>query len=243
MLVAEHVTNTVTEVNFASENINAYTVRHVTDYFIGKRSIVVNMGDCEIYVDEQPQKGLAPRQSTVLRNKIIKAADLILVLEVQSKVNIGNVILSENWDSAQSLFGEPLAGIPLWKSPQVEIGETELNPYEILNQCTSQKHKVKFKIKVNIWFATPKTNCAIHNQHDFIEFHTQIMGIGRMQKFDTNKTETLYQDVILAEGNTHNIFCDVYNNGYSYNYPWHQYYSDTDCIWMATELHPVPITN
>ena len=241
MLVAEHVTNTVTEVNFSSENIKAYTVRHVTDYLIGKRSIVVNMGDCEIFVDEQPQKGLAPRQSTVLKNKIIKAADLILVLEVQSKVNIGNVILSDGWESAQSLYGESLAGIPLWKSPQVEIGEIELNPYEAVDQSSNKNGQVKFKIKVNIWFATEATNCAIHNQHDFIEFHTQIMGIGRMQKFGTSKIGTLYQDVILAEGNTHNIFCDVYNKGYSYHYPWHQYYSDTDCIWMATELHPVPI--
>ncbi len=241
MLVAEQVSNTVTEVNFASENIKVYTVRQVTDYYIGRRSVVVNMGDAEIFIDEQPQKGLAPRQSTVLRNKTIKAADLILVLEVHSPVNLGQVILSEDWKSAQSLFGEPLAGIPLWKSPQVEIGDIDLDPYQIVNQSANQHHKVKFKIKVNLWFATQMTNCAIHNQHDFIEFHTQVTGTGRMQKFDTGKIETLYQDVILAEGNTHHIFCEVQNNGYTYLYPWHQYYADTDCIWMATELHPVPV--
>jgi hypothetical protein len=32
-------------------------------------------------------------------------------------------------------------------------------------------------------------------------------------------------------------FCDVVAPG-RYVYPWHQYYADTDCIWMAVEYHP-----
>ncbi len=234
------VCNKVTSVDFASENVIAYTVSNVRNFFIAKRSIVVNMGSEPIYFDEQPKKGLSPKKSTVLKNKRIESAILIMVLEVQHRINLGNVILSKEWDSAEHLFGSALQGIPLWKSPQVEIGTISLNPFASLGQEHQGDSAVTFSIKVNIWFATECANCAIHNQHDFIEFHTQIAGTGRMQKFDTDKIETLYEDVILGEGQTHDIFCTALDAGRNFEYPWHQYYSDTDCIWMATELHPVP---
>ena len=28
-------------------------------------------------------------------------------------------------------------------------------------------------------------------------------------------------------------------NDRTFSYPWHRYYADTDCIWMAIELHPL----
>lgn len=240
--------NNVIPVDFASENIKAYAVENVQDYLIENRSIIVNMGNEPIYCNEDPQRGLLPRKSTILKNKKIESASLIMVLEVQSRVNLGNVILRKEWDSAEDLFGADLQGVPLWKSPQIDIAEITLNPFVELNQnghgdtCKNNDTdtEVTFRIKVNIWFATEKANCAIHNEHDFIEFHTQIAGIGRMQKFDTNEIATLYEDVILGEGQTHDIFCTALVDGSKFKYPWHQYYSDTDCIWMATELHPVP---
>ncbi|MGK0291359.1 MAG: hypothetical protein ACI86H_002826, partial [bacterium] len=157
--------NQIASVDFASENIKAYTVSNVRNFHICNRSIVVNMGSEEIYIEEKPQKGLAPRKSTVLKHKNIEFADLLMVLEVKSKINIGNVLLRKEWDSAEDLFGDALKGVPLWKSPQVEIGEIELNPFEVLDQKEHTCENVKFKIKVNIWFATEKANCAIHNQH------------------------------------------------------------------------------
>jgi hypothetical protein len=239
--------NKVIPVDFASENIRAYAVENVQDFPIENRSIIVNMGNEPMYYNEEPQRGVLPRKSTIIKNKKIISAPLIMVLEVQSRINLGNVILREEWDSAEHLFGTNLQGVPLWKSPQIDIGEITLNPFVELNQeehGTSQQNnhqanKVTFRIKVNIWFATEKANCAIHNEHDFIEFHTQIAGIGRMQKFDTNEIATLYEDVILGEGQTHDIFCTALDNGSTFKYPWHQYYSDTNCIWMATEFHPV----
>ncbi len=241
------VPNNVIPVDFASENIKAYAVENVQDLLIENRSIIVNMGNEPMYYNEEPQQGLLPRKSTILKNKRIESASLIMVLEVQSRINLGNVILRKEWDSAENLFGTDLQGVPLWKSPQIDIGKITLNPFVELDR---EKHgarqqnnhhdaEVTFRIKVNIWFATEKANCAIHNEHDFIEFHTQIAGIGRMQKFATNKIETLYEDIILGEGQTHDIFCAALDGGTRFKYPWHQYYSDTDCIWMATELHPV----
>ncbi|XOF33078.1 MAG: hypothetical protein ACL93V_13840 [Candidatus Electrothrix sp. YB6] len=232
--------NKVTSVNFASEHITAYAVSNVRDFHINKRSIVVNMGSELIYFDEEPKKGLLPRKSTILQNKRIESAVLVMVLEVHSRINLGNVILGKEWDSAENLFGDALKGVPLWKSPQVEIGKITLNPFAALGQEQQGDAAVTFNIKVNIWFTTECANCTIHNQHDFIEFHTQIAGTGRMQKFSDDTIDTLYEDVILGEGQSHDIFCTALDDGRSFKYPWHQYYSDTDCIWMATELHPLP---
>ena len=41
----------------------------------------------------------------------------------------------------------------------------------------------------------------------------------------------------MAPGFTHNPFAGVKDNGDIF-YGWHQYYSDTDCIWMAIEYRP-----
>ena len=77
------------------------------------------LGSEPIFFDEQPKKGLLPRKSTILINKKIESAPLVMVLEVHSRVNIGNVILRKEWDSVEHLFEEVLAlqGVPLWKSP------------------------------------------------------------------------------------------------------------------------------
>ncbi|WPD21642.1 MAG: hypothetical protein SD837_15715 [Candidatus Electrothrix scaldis] len=242
--------NKVIPVDFASENIVAYAVSNVQDFLITQRSIIVNMGLEPLFFNEQPQRGLAPRKSTIIQNRSIVSASLIMVIEVKSRINLGNVILSEEWASAEKLFGAALHGVPLWKSPQVKIGELTFNPFAALGQNGQDQQKaqntgrhgtkVTYQIKVNIWFATECANCVIHNQHNFIEFHTQITGTGRMQKFADETIETLYEDVILGEGQTHEIFCNALEDGRKFEYPWHQYYSDTDCIWMATELHPVP---
>ena len=70
-----------------------------------------------------------------------------------------------------------------------------------------------------------------------LEVHTQVYGTGRMQKFHENDFKSLYEEVMMAPGFTHDPFTGVKNNGDLF-YGWHQYYSDTDCIWMAIEYHP-----
>jgi hypothetical protein len=59
-----------------------------------------------------------------------------------------------------------------------------------------------------------------------------------MQKFRENDITTLYQDIVMGPGyTTPDPFCCV-TDGSTFHYPWHQYYSDTDCIWLAVEYHP-----
>ena len=57
-----------------------------------------------------------------------------------------------------------------------------------------------------------------------------------MQKFLSKDFKSIYEDVLMAPGFTHDPFAGVKDNGDIF-YGWHQYYSDTDCIWMAIEYH------
>lgn len=57
-----------------------------------------------------------------------------------------------------------------------------------------------------------------------------------MQKFHDNDFKQIYQDDILAPGNTHVAYAGLDKDG-EFVYPWHQYYGDSECIWIANEFH------
>ena len=89
-----------------------------------------------------------------------------------------------------------------------------------------------------MWVAPSQTHCFIHNKHDFIEIHSQIFGHGRMQKFKAQDYATLYEEIPMSPGYTTPLpFCHIKDNR-TFVYPWHQYYTETDCIWLAIEYHP-----
>ncbi|MDN3258966.1 hypothetical protein QWJ26_03925 [Streptomyces sp. CSDS2] len=58
-----------------------------------------------------------------------------------------------------------------------------------------------------------------------------------MQKFHAQDAATRYQDLALEPGATHAPFCAHDGTG-AWHYPWHRYWSDTDCVWLALEYHP-----
>ena len=95
----------------------------------------------------------------------------------------------------------------------------------------------EFDIKLKCWWSPNETDCFIHNEHPFLEVHTQIHGIGRMQKFRERDPSTVYEDVRMAPGFTHEPFC-VVTGPNQWTYPWHRYYTDLESIWLAVELHP-----
>lgn len=80
----------------------------------------------------------------------------------------------------------------------------------------------------NCWYLPKETASSIHKEHVFTEVHTQIYGLGIMNKFTENSKDTLYQRMYMAPGYTHDYFFDKETI-----YPWHQYEAVTDCIWMA----------
>ncbi len=93
-----------------------------------------------------------------------------------------------------------------------------------------RKREDQQNAEFNLWFADAGTECGLHNEHPFREVHTQVLGIGRMQKFHRNDRTSIYQ-VFMSPGYTHEPFC--FDDG---TYPWHQYYADSDCVWLAAEF-------
>ena len=234
-------TNQIKQINFSGAYIDAKYVENVKNLHIEKRTIVVNLEQTNAYLSET-NPGIIPAfSSTILENAIVETAKSLLLVQVVEKRNIGSIIFESGWN----LLGDIDPGfpntVPLWKSSQDDAGIIEVDPYYMAGQSTTPNpnQNEEFMVKVNIWYAPSFTDCAIHNTHDFMEIHTQILGVGRMQKFKVKSFDSLYEDILMAEGYTQIIpFCTVHENLQS-SYPWHQYYSDTDCIWMANEYHPI----
>ena len=229
-------------IKFSEKYLQANWLTNVEDHYIENRTIVVNLGNEKATISAPPEKYLHPRTSTILKEVSIKNADSLLLIEITEETNIGGIILDPEWHQLGELIDFP-KDTPLWKSPQYDLGIVKFDPYFVTGHSSqSQNGKLKtYQVKVNLWFAPAKSNCAIHNHHttpELLEVHTQIYGTGRMQKFHAKNFDTLYQDVIMSPGETHIPFASVNEKG-EFIYPWHQYYSDTDCIWMANEFHPL----
>ena len=228
--------NTSSQINFHCDHVTGTYLQNVSNFKVKDTVIIINIGSTPAFIVGEPIKSIAPQKSTILRNVKIISASNIIIVRIIDRENLGSIILQVGWETAYQLFGENLKSVPLWRSPIEEIGTIKLNPYKLTNSEVNHEVECSYTIKCNLWFATQKTDCAIHNLHDFIEFHTQIVGIGRMQKFVAQDKGMLYEDQILAEGITHDIFCGIDDK--AYRYPWHQYYADTDCVWLVIELHP-----
>ncbi|MEN8906145.1 MAG: hypothetical protein ABF289_09345 [Clostridiales bacterium] len=153
------------------------------------------------------------------------------------------------WEHVSKLYPE-LEDLSLWKTPESNIKVIEkfrFDPYFAIGMSKEydDSKEIDFMLKNYIWFAPQKTHCKIHNQHPFIEFHTQLSGIGRMIKYTYQNSTKNYEDQRLAVGNSQShTYCKLneFNkeqNKLQLSYPWHEYYSDTDCIWLVTEFWPI----
>lgn len=136
----------------------------------------------------------------------------------------------------------PWKYIPLFITPDTYktcFGPVRFDPYRMTGQAGGSATPVEYYILSYVWFCPRQTNVGIHNQHQFIEIHTQISGLGRMQKFTDNDYTTLTDEFRMAPGVTNPPFHVVDpGNPQTYVYPWHQYYADSDCLWLVTEFHP-----
>ncbi|MBE9080402.1 hypothetical protein IQ241_24455 [Romeria aff. gracilis LEGE 07310] len=240
--IAKPQTNVVEPVYFADKYVKALWLKNADNYYLENRTIVVNLGEEKAYVAVAPEKYLWPRTSTILQEISIKSGDSLLLIEIVESKNIGGVVLDSKWRQLGELMDFP-KDVPLWKSPQYDVGIVAFDPYFAtgLTDRPHSKRIQKHQVKVNLWFSPAQTDAAIHNKHtarDFLEVHTQLYGSGRMQKFHSNNFDTLYEDVLMNPGNSHLPFASVDESG-GFIYPWHQYYADTDCIWMANEFHPI----
>ncbi|MCQ4079752.1 hypothetical protein NGB36_03870 [Streptomyces sp. RB6PN25] len=233
--------NIVTPLNFSGKSVEAELVQNATDFRVQGRNIVINLGMSGIPIGEAPGKAIPPLSSTILVDTTIEQADSLVLL--RTKPDSISVITGEpGWSLLADLPPGSKAtpfpkDIPLWKSPQDDAGRITFDPAVVLEEATAPEQPQEFQIKVNLWFAPAGTDCAIHNQHDFIEVHTQVHGTGRMQKFRAQDPSTHYEDILMSPGyTTPDPFCSTGPDG-TFIYPWHQYHADTDCVWLAVEYH------
>lgn len=87
-------------------------------------------------------------------------------------------------------------------------------------------------LEFNCWFLPEKTASSIHIEHPFEEVHTQIYGLGIMNKFKEQDYSSLYQRMYMPPGFTHDFFFDE-----NKKYPWHQYEAVTNSIWLAVMIY------
>jgi len=201
-------------------------------------AIVVNLSTSSLDYSVGKERGtIPPWKSTILRHCTLEKAEMAALLHVRKRTNLGGVAL--NWEWLGQRVPEFPRGTPLYISSQDDIGEVELDPLiAFAGQPPVSPSPRRYRVKLNLWYTPEETDCTIHTGHKFLEVHTQVLGTGHMQKFRENKEETLYEDVLMAPGFTHDPFFTVAGDR-SFSYPWHRYYADTDCIWMAVELHPL----
>ncbi len=192
-----------------------YTIKAILEeeqYRIGNKSIVVNLSEKSIWVKES---ALAFQKSTIVRNVAIRNIERALVIEDYERNSNDSQWVSEikrQWRLMYDMTRqERHKGIQLWRSVKEKLDNIELN----------------------LCFISANVETGLHKQHssDFMEVHTQVLGYGKMQKFEENDVNTLYQEVILAPGFTHDRFYNEENV-----YPWHQYQSISDAIYMPIEI-------
>lgn len=198
---------------FSEPFVKVEYAENVEHLLIDAETTVLNLGDAAISVGSS---SLRPLHSSIYSNISIPSAPRLLLITTHAGVSLTDPFphsshIVKQWTQVYELLHLPhLKGTQLWRSTKERVGD----------------------IAFNLWYAGAGTDCGIHNKHPFCELHTQLFGIGRMQKFHENNPNTLYQDVFMAPGYTHEPFCDD-----DCVYPWHQYYSDTDCLWVAVEFY------
>jgi hypothetical protein len=199
-------------------------------------AIVVNLSTTALHFSAGSDRGIIhPWKSTVLRHCMVTTGEMLALLHLGQRTNFGGAALGWDWYGRR----DPRfpRGTPLYISSQDEIGDVQYDPVAAFTPATSAWPR-SCRLKLNLWYTPEDTDCGIHTGHKFLEVHTQVLGTGHMQKFRENKADTLYEDVTMPPGFTHDPFFTFAGDG-SFSYPWHRYYADTDCIWMAIELHPI----
>ena len=228
-------TNITRDLCFADSYMSAILVENVENY--NADGIVVNLTTSTIFVEGEVDTPIQPWRSATLRGKTVRKADRIAVLKVENLEKLGGVML-RGWDWFGDIYDGFPRETPLFMSSIDTVGTVQEDPHLFTRERTETTAPQQFEIKLKCWWSPNETDCFIHNEHPFLEVHTQIHGIGRMQKFRERDASKVYEDVIMAPGFTHEPFCIVTGKN-QWTYPWHRYYTDLESIWLAIELHPV----
>ncbi|MCT2578796.1 MULTISPECIES: hypothetical protein [unclassified Mesorhizobium] len=235
MMDDKTVPNQTRDLSFADDFIFAKLVEDVHDYPV-EDAVVVNVSPSAMITGDEHPAIVPAWKSTWLKGGQIKSAERAALLKVRKATNLGGCIF-RGWDWLGNRIKSFPRDTPLFISPQDEIGTVSTDPLVFTNERAAPGTPQTFTLKLNLWWSPGDTDCFIHNEHRFLETHTQIHGSGRMQKFRLRDETTIYEDVVMPVGYSHDPFCRVSGKN-EWAYPWHRYYADTDSVWLAIELHP-----
>lgn len=199
------------KLNFSNPFFSAEYIENENSVSITNYGILINLGEKEIEVDKQGS--IAKYKSYLLKNyqikhQIQKAILLSFDFDPVSNNTELNKFCENNWDNNKIRYPE----------------DSSKWDFKILRSSIEKIGNIEF----NCWFLPEKTASSIHNAHVFKEVHTQVYGLGIMNKFREQDPETLYQRMYMPPGFTHDFFFDEKGT-----YPWHQYEAVSSSIWMA----------
>ena len=220
--------------SFDGKFVRAHLVENVRDY--AANGVVTNLSNQAMIVDGDVPGVIPPWKSTILRGGTIAQAERVSIVDVPDPTNLGGVMF-DGWDWFGNRMAEFPRTTPLFISRHDVVGEVTLNPWRFSNHPEPLDETERYDIQLNLWWAPAGTDAGIHNTHSFLEIHTQIFGLGRIQIFKDQAGTELYREISAAPGDTHDPIVRVTGRR-SYIYPWHRGWTDEDCIWMAIELHP-----
>ena len=227
--------NQTRDLAFADDFIIAKLVENVADYEVSD-AVVVNISPSAMVTGDDHPAIVPAWKSTWLKGGRIRSADRAVIVKVVRPTNLGGCMF-RGWDWLGNRIRSFPRDTPLFISAQDEVGRVSVDPRVFTNELVAAQAAQDSTLKLNLWWSPGNTDCFIHNEHPFLETHTQIHGTGRMQKFKERDPSTLYEDVVMPIGYSHDPFCRVTGPN-RWTYPWHRYYAETDSIWLAIELHP-----
>ena len=164
--------------------------------------IVVNLSSRLIHVDGDVRTSIQPWRSTIVRGNRILEAERIAVLRIDRLGKLRRRHVPWLGLVRRSVRRVPRQ-TPLYMSPIDMVGRTEEDPLAFTRERESRGRLQPFDVALKCWWSPNETDCFIHNEHPFLEVHTQVHGMGRMQKFRERDASTLYEDVVMAPGFTH----------------------------------------
>lgn len=229
------VVNQERQLSFADQFVEARLVANLRNF--RATGVITNLSNEPMIVGGEVPGTIPPWKSTILRDGIIERAGRVSIVHVPDGTNLGGVVFGK-WDWFGNRYDKFPRTTPLYISPYDTVGDVVLNPYRFANTRDDIEFTDRYNIRLNLWWAPAKTDAFLHNEHSFLEIHTQIFGHGRIQIYRERDLSTLYREISTAPGDTHDPIVRVTGNR-EYSYPWHRGWTDTDAIWMAIELHPV----
>lgn len=203
--------------SFSTEFLKAYEVEIDGNIVLDKKSIVVNLSNTPVTIVSDNSTFGNHESRLLFPTRIAAEGAKVCVVQIEGDDFLqGSEEISQSvkrsWTLASELFPqvEELKKLVMYKSPK-----DASNGYEL-----------------NFWFLQKDSLGRIHRDHDFLEQHTQIIGMGQMQKYQEQNYNSAFEKVYMTPGYTHYPFYS--DKGV---YPWHSYNAISDCIWMAIEKH------